>query len=484
MSSSGEESPTVGSSNARRPSPKRQASAARKLGERENMNGPLYMQTCNNTVLVRRIRRKNDGVGRQLATWFVENQIGLSFNLLALLFFAHKLIPLAQVYTAKFFSLSYYNPQTGLYRVGGDDYYLVAFYVVLFTGLRAATMEHALAPFAQSYGLSKKKDVTRFSEQAWLLTYYLVFWPLGMYLYYTSSYWMNLEGMWQDWPIREIDGLMKHYMLAQFAFWVQQVLVINIEERRKDHWQMLTHHFITIALIYTSYHYHQTRVGHVVLIIMDIVDLFLPPAKCLKYMGYTTACDVGFGIFMLSWLVCRHIFYLMVCYSVWADIPRFIPNGCFSGPHGNLTGPFSPPANGWGWLVEPFTDPEGTVCFTHGVRYAFLTFLLALQVLTVVWFTMIIRVALRVLNGAGADDVRSDDEEGEEVEAGEDAEFVYEEAQPLEEEVGVEDIDLKGWERRAGVRRQASSASTGVSLPGHSDRKELLGRIGCEKQVD
>jgi len=76
--------------------------------------------------------------------------------------------------------MSYYNPQTGLYRVGGDDYYLVAFYVVLFTGLRAATMEHALAPFAQSYGLSKKKDVTRFSEQAWLLTYYLVFWPLGM----------------------------------------------------------------------------------------------------------------------------------------------------------------------------------------------------------------------------------------------------------------------------------------------------------------
>ena len=59
---------------------------------------------------------------------------------------------------------------------------------------------------------------------------------------------------------------------------------------------------------------------------------------------------------------------------------------------------------------------------------------------------------------------------------------MYEEARPLEEEVGVEALDLKGWERRAGVRRPASAS--GVSLPGHSDRKELLGRIGCEKQVD
>ncbi len=94
-----------------------------------------------------------------------------------------------------------------------------------------------------------------------------------------------------------------------------------------------------------------------------------------------------------------------------------------------------------------------------------------------VWGFMIVRVAMRVLSGNGADDSRSDDE------ADEEDEFVYEEAQPLEEEVGVEDIDLKNWERRSGVKRQASS-STGVSLPGHSDRKELLGRIGCEKQVD
>lgn len=41
------------------------------------MNGPLYMQTVNRTVLVRRVKRKGDGPSKQLARWFVENQIGM-----------------------------------------------------------------------------------------------------------------------------------------------------------------------------------------------------------------------------------------------------------------------------------------------------------------------------------------------------------------------------------------------------------------------
>ena len=69
---------------------------------------------------------------------------------------------------------------------------------------------------------------------------------------------------------------MKAYMLAQLAFWLQQILVINIEERRKDHWQMFTHHIITICLIYASYRYGHTRVGNLILVLMDVVDLFLP----------------------------------------------------------------------------------------------------------------------------------------------------------------------------------------------------------------
>lgn len=42
-----------------------------------SMNGPLYMQTSNNKVFVRRVKRKGDGTLKSLARWFLENQAGM-----------------------------------------------------------------------------------------------------------------------------------------------------------------------------------------------------------------------------------------------------------------------------------------------------------------------------------------------------------------------------------------------------------------------
>ncbi|KAK7915305.1 hypothetical protein PG985_013008 [Apiospora marii] len=444
---------------------------------KSGMNGPLYMQTANNKVIIRRVKRKGDGPMKNLARWLLDNQTGFSFNLIALLFLTHFCLPKARAFTSKFFTISHYNDATGRYAVGENDYYFIVFCMVLFTGLRAGVMEHILAPLAKLWGISKKKEITRFSEQAWLLVYYFVFWPLGWYIYSTSPYYLNMQELFTNWPIRELSGLSKAYFLAQWAFWLQQVLVINIEERRKDHWQMLTHHFVTIALISCAYYYHQTRVGNLILVLMDLVDIFLPLAKCFKYLGFTTTPDVLFGVFMVAWFMSRHVFYGMACWSVYTDIPKQIPIPCFKGTDDNLIGPFEAP-EGWSHLLEPFRDPSGTVCFTNNIRWGFLGCLLFLQVITIAWFITIIQVAIRVLKGGAADDVRSDGEGEEE----EEEEYEYEEAQPFEEEVGVEAIDLKNWERRTGVKR--ASSSSGVSLPGHSDRKELLGRIGCEKQVE
>lgn len=90
-----------------------------------------------------------------------------------------------------------------------------------------------------------------------------------------SKYWLNMDELWTDFPLQEVDGLFKWYYLAQFAFWLQQIFVLNIEERRKDHVQMFAHHIITCALISASYTHHLTRAGHVILCIMDVIDILL-----------------------------------------------------------------------------------------------------------------------------------------------------------------------------------------------------------------
>lgn len=81
-----------------------------------------------------------------------------------------------------------------------------------------------------------------------------------------------------------MGGLIKWYYLAQFAFYIQQMLVVNIEERRKDHWQMFIHHIITCTLMFASYGYHQTRVGITILCLMDVVDLLLPVSPICHLM--------------------------------------------------------------------------------------------------------------------------------------------------------------------------------------------------------
>lgn len=222
---------------------------------------------------------------------------GLSFNFLGILLLTHVFTPSAQPFTSKFITLSGYNPTTGKYGVNQGDIGFVTFCIVLFSGIRAGSMKYVLTPLARHWGVTKNKDITRFSEQGWMLMYNTVFWTLGMvgyslpsfssraltatdcqpqFIYSNSAYFLNLDELWTNWPKRELDGLTKFYTLAQGAYWTQQLLVVNLEARRQDYWQMIVHHLATMTLIASAYAYHQTRVANLILVLMDAIELLFP----------------------------------------------------------------------------------------------------------------------------------------------------------------------------------------------------------------
>ncbi|KAL7904713.1 longevity assurance proteins LAG1/LAC1 [Trichoderma velutinum] len=438
---------------------------------------------------------------RTVKQTLVDSQTPVAFNLLALLFLSHLMIPRSRVYTRPYFELSHYNPDTELYANGRNDIYFITFFVVLFTGLRHAIMSFILCPLARRCGISKKKDVTRFSEQAWNVIHYSVFWPLGLYIWYTSPYYLNMTELWTGWPSREISGTMKFYFLTQLAFWLQQMLVVHIEKQRKDYWLTIVHHFATISLVVASYAYHFTRVGNLTLIIMDVVDLIFPLAKCAKYLGYRKLCDGLFGIFVVIWLATRHVFFLMVIYSVYYDTGRLVPHDCFQGSMTNLQGPLRQ-SNRW-TLLEPVYSPQGMICANRSIFISFFTFLIALQGLMVIWSYAILKVAVRVLSGKNAEDIRSDgeDELVSELEGRDPSEFenfdywartVYEaKSEPkvlLAEkekvmtkgnEAQVDKGGDNGWECR---HRRSHAISSGLYLPGQSEHKELLSRIDAPRR--
>ncbi|KIW76218.1 hypothetical protein Z517_10964 [Fonsecaea pedrosoi CBS 271.37] len=462
-------------------------------------------------------------------TWVVDHQISISVNLISMLFFVHILFPSARHHTQKFFRISYHNPATGNFALGWDDIFFVFYWIIVFTGLRCAVMDYLLSPLAASLGIRKRKPKVRFAEQAWILCYYTLSWCTGMYIMYNSDYWLDLRALWRTWPDREMKGMEKWYYLVQFGFWLQQIVVVNIEERRKDHWQMFSHHIVTCSLIFTSYGYHQYRVGTLFLCLMDFADIVLPLAKVLKYLHFELACDIAFGFFMVSWLIARHVLYMTVWYSIYAHIPEEIQYGCYRGSVQDLEGPIPAP-NDWDHLIQPFKNPVGLVCWNNSIKWTFLSMLFALQVILLIWFGMIVRVAYKVITGRGAEDVRSDDEDEDEDEEVSDEKSsrdyidkmklcVDPQEQYLETEILSTDPNFslsKPSRQRTKSRSKSKSTSPGSSAGGRrstpetssagsssggrrkqkheaahsssvnllgasSDRKELLGRIGCDK---
>lgn len=105
---------------------------------------------------------------------------GLSLIAIVLILLTPICLGNSQLHTPDFYELSYYNAKTNQYATGQKDLCFVGFWIVLLTGMRAALMEYMLAPLAKRWGISTKKQQTRFAEQAWMIIYYNISWPIGL----------------------------------------------------------------------------------------------------------------------------------------------------------------------------------------------------------------------------------------------------------------------------------------------------------------
>lgn len=329
----------------------------------------------------------------------------------------------------------------------------------------------------------------------------------SQYLWVNSPYWLNNQAIWRTWPARQMSGPFKWYHLVQLAFWFQQILVIHLEKRRKDHNQMLTHHIITCITISVAYVYRYTNVANVVLCLMDIIDLLLPVspylpfshvatcshsrppfqiAKILRYLGQETACNITFGVFVITWFIARHVMYLQLCYDIYRDVPgpHTMLYGCYSGTTNELLTDIPAHPDYFSHLLWPLRDLDGVICLNAEVKWLFLGMLGFLQLLSMIWFGMIIKIVVGILMGGNAEDTRSDDEEDEELEAMGEPEVGMKQ-RPMD----VTDLNIcVGSNSTSEIDKglvvlspKPKAASTRRRLMAAENRKELLGRIGCEK---
>ncbi|WFD34003.1 sphingosine N-acyltransferase [Malassezia cuniculi] len=235
-----------------------------------------------------------------------------------------------------------------------------------------------------------RKTVTRFAEQGWILLLYSTSFALVCDVIRRQPFWPNKsEYLWIDYPFTTMDAATKALYLWEASNYLHQLIVVSVEEKRSDFTQMMVHHIVTLTLIFGSYACCLHPVGIAVLFLLDPSDILLAAAKLIRYAGYRTLCDIAFGLFMISWIVMRHGIYSYVYYSCIVEVPKLIQ----------------------------FTDKadfaSGHV-MTDACYWIFIGLLGVLQFILLIWCSMILGVAYRVLTKKGAEDSRSDDSLDEE----------------------------------------------------------------------
>lgn len=209
-----------------------------------------------------------------------------------------------------------------------------------------------------------------------------------------------------------------------------------------------------------------------------------PPqsAKILKYLKFQNACNVAFGVFMSTWFVTRHIIYNVLCWSIYKNVPAQMSYGCYSYETAEMISTDGYP-DAFAYLFGPFRSLKSPICMNRTVKWIFLSFLLTLQALSIVWFSMIVRVAYGVIYTGAAEDSRSDEEDEVEADGHDAANASVRLA--AKDSAGAAPVVNDG---APGLDRRRSNGAASVRARGRgrvpfdqSDRKALLGRIGCDK---
>lgn len=305
------------------------------------------------------------------------------------LFLSHR-VPVAEVLLRE--PKAILTGDTLRYQKGYSDLCFLFFYVIVFSFIRQTTTLYLFKPFAKWWGIKNETRQRRLMEQGYSILYWGIFGAFGTYVMsFQDSWWFNLEHLWLKYPHWQMKPEHKLYYLLQFSYWLQQALVmlLKLEKPRKDYYELVAHHLVTLWLIGWSYLINLTMIGTTVFVCMDIPDTFLALSKFLNYLALDTAASVLFGGFMFIWTYFRIYLSARTLWSVWFQFD-LIPKH---------TREWNP-EKGW-WLVP-------------WMKYHIFAPLFILLILNLFWYYLMWRILFRVMRGVVKDereDGESDDED-------------------------------------------------------------------------
>lgn len=230
--------------------------------------------------------------------------------------------------------------------------------------------------------INRPSVVQKFSESLWRFFFYLSIWIYGFCVLYNKTWLWDTNECWNNYPRHQLTDDIYWYYVIELAFYLSLLVSQFFDVKRKDFWQMFLHHVLTISLMLFSLSFNFHRIGTLILLLHDCSDFWLEIAKVGQYAKMKRFCDTCFCIFTITWFCTRiTTFPLKIIYSTTYELTAVLP----------------------AWPAFLIMN----------------SFLYVLQVLHLIWFYMICKIAYKALTvGEVEKDDRSesDYEENEEKE--------------------------------------------------------------------
>ncbi|TPX56724.1 hypothetical protein PhCBS80983_g04328 [Powellomyces hirtus] len=162
-------------------------------------------------------------------------------------------------------------------------------------------------------------DRHKFVLSGWKFITYSVSTVIGLYIIYAEDWLLTPRLYWENWGTPGMMTLLDklYYKVGFSSYLYGSISIIFFEPKQKDFAVMVSHHLVTLVLIFLSYMWPYYRIGCGILFLHDLSDPIMELAKMALYAGKTRLADALFATFAVTFIVTRNwIFPAYVIRSV------------------------------------------------------------------------------------------------------------------------------------------------------------------------
>lgn len=255
-----------------------------------------------------------------------------------------------------FFDLYFLNPKLSLYDAGYCVFFfcLLIWLRLLIVGIRkkGKTQNHSiinkicrnplLNQINKKYKITTPATLYKWKENVWFFLWHTFSFfynftaLLSMHgVFSNKTGWVKMclndrTGRWlflvtpeeysenkKGWPYMYTVDSIYYFYILQISYWSSCLLFLNFEVKRRDYYVFVLHHVSTIILLSFSHVLNFWRVGLIILLVHDVVDMFLYASKSLNYCLFkkNVLLSICYALFVLSYFYFRiylYFFYLVL----------------------------------------------------------------------------------------------------------------------------------------------------------------------------